>query len=107
MPITTVAHVSDLYLFLPAFLFCAIHYQSHLQAVMSTEWTTPEQKAFLLEEPITFNGLMTNIISSTGRLFARNDYKGIPDDSILTEQQKETLVTTVLKCQKQLCAWIH
>ena len=32
---------------------------------------------------------------------------GIPEDVLLTDEQRETLAAAILKYQKQLCAWMH
>ena len=84
---------------------------------MPAEWTTPEQKAFLLEELVAFKWIGGKHYTKHWQtLFQKwsqrwperlSTLPGIPDDSALTDGQKETLATAVLKRQKQLRAWMH
>lgn len=84
---------------------------------MPSEWTTPDQKAFLMEELVSFKHIGGKYYTKHWpTLFRRWSEKwpecltalpGIPDDADLTDQQKETLTAAILKRQKQLHAWMH
>lgn len=84
---------------------------------MPSEWTTPEQKAFLMEELVVFKHIGSkHYTKHWPTLFRKWSEKwpkrltalpGIPDDAELADQQKETLTVAISKRHKQLRAWMH